>query len=203
MPQGKRNKIQLRRGFKTEAEKKSIEFRKQMSLNSFDRLSATQLAEYFGIPIYTPQEIEGLSTQHLNTLLVTGHDCWSAAVIPLPDKKHIIIHNPKHSSVRQESNLMHELAHVICEHNCEEEDNYIGLPNIFRKYNEVQEDEANWMAGCLHIPREGIVWALKKGMTEAEIGEHFHASMDMVKYRINITGVRAQMNNARKFRYNK
>jgi Zn-dependent peptidase ImmA (M78 family) len=88
---------------------------------------------------------------------------------------------------------MHELAHVICGHKVSEEIVKTGLTGFLRNHDEQQENEAEWLGSCLQLPRTALIWALKEKMTNIDIADHFNASEEMVKYRINITGVKKQI----------
>jgi hypothetical protein len=192
MSQQKKNSF--KRGFKTWADKIAVEIRKDLGLKPNDALCAFDLLKHLQIPLFIPQDFEALDKEHLDELLGNGKEHWSAATIPLSDSKSIIIHNPEHSSQRQQSNLMHELAHVIREHKVDPEITETGLAGLLRHHNQEQEDEAVWFGGCLQLPREALIWALKKKMTNTDIAEYYNASEEMVRYRINITGVKKQLN---------
>jgi hypothetical protein len=189
----KQNKF--RYGFKKWADDTSIQFRIDLGLNQNDPLCAFVLSDHLGIPIFTPQLIPDLKTEYVDQLLGNGKEQWSAATVPISDTENIILHNPTHSSARQQSNLMHELAHVICGHKVPEEIVKTGLIGFLRNHNEQQENEAEWLGSCLQLPRPALIWALKKEMSNFEIAEHFNASEEMVKYRINVTGVKKQLIN--------
>lgn len=195
MNQPKKNSF--KRGFKTWADKKSIEIRKDLGLNWNDALCAFDLISHLNIPLFVPQDFNELDPKHLDELLGNGKEHWSAATIPLKDNKCLIIHNPEHSSQRQQSNLMHELAHVICEHKVDSSIQESGLARMLRHHNQDQENEAIWFGGCLQLPREALIWALKKNMTNTEIAEYYNASEEMVRYRIGVTGVKLQLSRMR------
>lgn len=195
MNQPKKNSF--KRGFKTWADKKSIEIRKKLGLRANEPLCAFELCKHMRIPIFIPQDIQKLDSNHLDILLGEGKDHWSAATIPINEDKYIIIHNPEHSSQRQQSNLMHEMAHVLCEHKVDPEIKETGLAGLLRHHNQEQENEANWFGGCLQLPREALIWALKKNMTNTEIALYYKASEEMVKYRIGVTGVKIQISRMR------
>lgn len=184
--------IKFKRGFKKWSDDKTVELRKQLGLSAISPLCAFELCKHLNIPVFEPSQINGMPEEKLDILLNSGKDHWSAASIPLDDEKYLIIHNPKHSDERQQSNLMHELAHIICNHkvNINKSD---GLFKFLRNHDEEQEMEAEWFGACLQLPRPALIWALKRNMAIDEISQYFKASIEMVKYRINITGVKRQL----------
>lgn len=181
----------MRRGFKSEAEKTAIRYRSELGIAEYLPLPAAKLANHLGISIITPSEIKGISDDLLNLLLVgPGKDKWSAAIFLKNDRKHII-HNPTHSLARQESNLMHELAHASCNHAlCEMEVALSGIVIPLRKYDQVQEAEAEYLGSCLQLPQKALYHyhhVLKKSVDE--ISTEFTASKQMVNFRLRMSGV--------------
>lgn len=112
------------RGFKTWCENYSAQRRRDMGLAAHDPLDARQLAAHLGIRVWTPEDISGIKTETLAVLLrndgVTP-SCWSAVTLIVGSRK-VIILNSSHSSARQSSDLMHELAHLIRGHVAQEVD---------------------------------------------------------------------------------
>ena len=183
----------LKRDFRSFAEKKALDFRNELELKSFDFLCAFSLCKYLNIPILEPDKIVGLEPYHLSNLLGEGSNHWSAATIPVGGGSNIILHNINHTEMRQQSNIMHELAHIICKHETPVTYSLNNLPGNLRNFNEEQEAEAEWLGSCLQLPRQALLWALKNGLSINEISERFVASPSMVQYRINITGVKNQV----------
>jgi hypothetical protein len=202
MPTSKSNaagKTLLKRGFKADAERKAVAFRAELGLKPHDPLPATLLADHLQIRILTPEQIPGITDGITQVLLGTGKDYWSAAIFVKNEKK-FIIHNPTHSQARQESKLMHEIAHAVCEHRLSELET--ALENCIiplRKYDPIQEAEAECLGACLQLPQPALFYyyhILKK--TQPQISESFLASPDMVKYRLSISGVtKIKFNNTR------
>lgn len=96
-----------------------------------------------------PDKLFVEETKHLKALNGNGSSEWSALTILNNEEKYIIIHNPTHSKLRQEKNIMHELAHIICKHKPEKLEPRENFPFLLRDYNNVdQEEEAKWL-GCL------------------------------------------------------
>lgn len=178
------------RGFKKQSEEKAIYFRRELGLLPYDPLPAQRLSEYLNIRILTPADILDKTSDSYRILI--GSKEWSALTLPCKSGKRIIIHNNKNSRYRQESDLMHELAHVICGHETPERSRIDGVDIMLRTYNEQQEKEAEWLGGCLQLPREALLWHIKKSQSVKEIAEFFSASVTMVRFRINSTGISRQ-----------
>ncbi|HKC69337.1 MAG TPA: ImmA/IrrE family metallo-endopeptidase [Bacteroidia bacterium] len=193
MPAEQKTKGRLVRGFRKKAEDHAVSFRETLGLEYHDHLPARVLAEHLSVPIICPSNIKGLSDHHLDVLLKPNKSKWSAATIEVEDGTKLIIHNSSHAPTRQESDLMHELAHLICGH----EMSAIGknrkeFPFAMRDFDENQENEANWLGGCLQMPREGLVWAFRNGMSIDQIALHYKASKAMANFRVFKEGLHKQ-----------
>jgi hypothetical protein len=188
-----KKQIKFQYGFKKWADETSIKFRADLNIKAHEPLCAFKLSDFLKIPIFTPENFSNLEKHHLDNLLGKGKEHWSAVTIPVSELGNIIIHNPTHSPLRQQSNIMHELAHVICGHKVSNEVIETGLIGFLRNHDIKQENEADWLGSSLQLPRQSLIWALKNNMTNDEISEYFNASIEMVKYRINITGVKKQI----------
>lgn len=176
--------FKFKRGFKTNAEKKAIELRNELSLESHEYLCARKLANFLNVKVITPNELIGYNKQFVTKLL--SYDTWSAITL-FPNNNFLVILNSTHSEVRQESDLFHELSHILCKHEMTGFNNH-GL----RDYDETQEEEAKWLGACLHIPRTSLEWAFKKNMSPLDICSYYKASNQMLTYRINVTGIKHQ-----------
>lgn len=183
----------FRRGFKTWADNQALEVRAQLGLKEHAPICAFDLCQLLKIPIYTPSDFLGLSDEYKNILLNEKPCCWSAVTIPVGES-YIIVHNPTHTPARQQSNLMHELAHILCGHKISESKEIIELPECLRDFNEEKENEANWLGSCLQLPRPALLYCLRHKMNIDDIAKQYNCSTEMAKYRINITGVKIQMN---------
>lgn len=105
----------MRRGFKTWAEKMALEQRRLLDLRPEDPLPARLLADFYDTIVVEPADLPGMTQDILGQLLGSGSEGWSAVSFERNGCT-IIIHNPAHSARRQESDLMHEIAHVLCKH---------------------------------------------------------------------------------------
>lgn len=183
----------MERRFKNEAEKQAQSIRKTLGLHHTHPLLAVTLATHYRVPLLTPRDIPGMDKRQIRQLLAVDYKSWSAVCIPVQDW-HMIIYNSKHSQARTESNITHELAHIICGHKPSQYLPFLNSSLLMRStYDDNQENEANWLCGCLKLPRNSLVWAVQKGMSKQEIAEHFVSSVSLVTFRLNLTGVAKQL----------
>jgi hypothetical protein len=68
----------------------------------------------------------------------------------------------------------------------------------FAVMNNPAKFSAMWMPNEDSEKRAGLQWALKNLGSEEKIAEYYTASIDMVKYRINTTGVLIQKNRSQR-----
>ena len=181
----------LRRGFKADAERLAQKLRLDLGKSATDSLSAEELAKKLKIRILKIQDLR-LSLNQIKKIQDSPYS-FSACTLNNKDGEKIIIHNEFHSPGRQQSNLMHEMAHILCEHPLPEARILNGYPFPLREYNVTHEAEAETLGGTLQVTREGLLWALKKRMTVGEIAIYYGATKNMINYRIKLTGVRKQL----------
>jgi Zn-dependent peptidase ImmA (M78 family) len=152
----------------------------QLGLKVYQPLLTSVLGQDLKATIHTPETFPDAELEQVKIL--SASDNWSAGIIrkdPL-----LIVHNSRHAITRQNSNLMHEFAHIILDHEMIGYDPNTGLP----QRRQQDEDEAVYLGGCLQIPRRGLLWAIQKKMTIDRIALHFNASQDMVQFRMNVIG---------------
>jgi Zn-dependent peptidase ImmA (M78 family) len=180
----------LKRGFKAHAERKAKAFRTELSIHPCAPLCAFKLAEHLSVPIYPATDFL-TSSNDLNKLKgFNGQDSgWSALTMVTKAGNRIVIHNSFNSVARQQSDIMHELAHIICEHQRSLSEYDFEIPFGMRNFDELQEEEAKCLGSTLQLPTPCLLWAKKRNMVPQEIASHFNASVDMVIYRMNMTGI--------------
>jgi Zn-dependent peptidase ImmA (M78 family) len=180
----------LKRGFKTKAEKIATECRESLNIHPCAPLCAFKLAKYLNIGVYSATEFlkEDIEIQKLQ-----GRDAedygWSALTMVTKLGNRIIIHNNFHSPSRQQSDIMHEIAHVLCEHKVKELPKEFSLPLGMRDFDKLQEEEAIYLGGTLQLSKPCLFWARKRNMTNEDIANYFNASIEMVNFRMSITGL--------------
>lgn len=188
---------QFERGFKAWAERASLSLRKDLGQAPSAPFDAHALAKHLDIQVLTPREVPGLSQAVLDQLLVNDPWGWSAATLAI-DGYSLIVYNPQHSKGRQSSDLAHELAHLILDHKpamlIMSQDGDMAI----RTYNQQQEDEANWLAGCLLLPREALLSIQRSQLGDEQACSEFGVSPAMLRFRFNTSGVNLQLRRARR-----
>lgn len=169
--------------FKQWAENQSVEIRNQLGLKPWDYLSPSLLAEFLKVKVLTSEQVI-LIDPYLSTFDFAG---WSGTTIKFGES-FIIIHNHSHSPQRQDSNVMHELAHLICKHELEPLTTIDGL--LLRDYSKKKESEAEWLGGCLQLPKVALFSSIKRGADAKELLSKYNVSVEMLRYRINMTGIK-------------
>jgi len=186
----------LVRGFKTWAERTAAGLRREMGLAAHAPLAPADLARFLDVQLWTPQDLPGLSTAARNQLLVHDPGGWSAVSCTV-NGRDVVIYNPRHSIGRQASDIAHELAHIILNHEPGKMVMSQDGGMIMRSYDPKQEEEANWLGWCLLLPREALVRATKARYSVAQTAQAFGVSEQLVTYRLRMTGVNVQFKRLR------
>lgn len=188
------------RGFKSEAEKMACEARALVGLHESAPLPARTLAKAMGVVVMGPREIPGIPEPLVTQMLFDFAKNWSGVTIPVEGQT-LIIHNTTHIPARQESDVMHELAHILCNHKPARVDPPGKLPWASRSFDSEQEEQAAWLGGCLQIPRPALVASISQRLDNLAIAIRYGASPEMVRFRRNTSGVDIQL--ARRSSYRK
>ncbi len=185
----------LDRGFKAWAERTSASLRKELGLNSIEALDPKDLAECLGVNLCTPPDIPGVPREVLNQLLEKDPWGWSA-VSHVSEGRALVIYNPKHSAGRQASDIIHELAHIILDHDPGKMIMSQDGTMVMRSYDRKQEEEANWLGWSILLPREALLSAMRLRLSNSQIAKKYGVTEDLVEFRLRVTGVKAQFGRA-------
>lgn len=184
----------MRRGFKSQTEKLSLKLRAGISLTARDRLDPRQFLESLNIVVWTPADIPGIDPDHVAQLTVHDPDSWSGATIREGDV-FVIIVNPSHPVTRQANTLMHEWAHIELRHKPNRVDRSDHGLLLLSDYPAEIEEEADWLAGAVLLPRDGLLYHRSRGLGSEAIAEHYGVSQDLTNWRLRMTGVNKQLAN--------
>lgn len=180
----------MQRGYKTWAENQAGEVRARVGLVAHARLPARLLLKRLNAIVTTPRLVPGMTAADIGQLTQKDPRSWSAVSGSYNGTTFVIV-NDAHSAARQESNLHHEAAHLIRRHRPSRLLQIDGF--TLREYDQDAESEAEWLAGCLHLPRPALLTAVRHGEDDSAIGQKFLASAEMVRFRKSVTGVDRQL----------
>ena len=107
----------------------------------------------------------------------------------------MIVYNPYNDRGRTNSDIAHELAHLLLRHDVRELQQLAG--HTFFTCDPEQEEEANWLAGCLLLPRALLIREAHAGADPTAIAHKYNVSIPMARYRLNASGVLLQLKRAR------
>lgn len=177
----------MRRGFKTQAEDRAAEVRRQLKLGAMAPLDPWAYSAHLGVTILDFTAL-GLSPKTVHQLTVADCDSWSAMTLKEGDTFGIVL-NPAHALTRQRNDLTHELAHIELRHMPARVEVSKSGVLLLSDYSDEQEQEADWHAGALLLPRHALVHHRSNNQSTEAIADHFGVSRALCEWRLRMTGV--------------
>lgn len=162
-----------------------------MGLAEVTPLDPWVYAEYLNVNVLNFASL-GLQHEVILQLTETDASSWSALTLQV-DGVFAIVINPAHAKVRQRNDLAHELSHILLRHVPARVDVAPSKLLLLSDYSDEQEQEADWQAGALLVPRNGLVRLRSCQQSVADIAEHFGVSTALCEWRLRMTGVDVQM----------
>ena len=186
----------LRRGFRAEAERLSKDIWAGMRLTPDDRMDAVKLAEHVGCIVRPADALVDMAK--LEELYRIQDDAFFACTFELPRSRFAVVFNPLMSERRRNSDVAHEVAHIVLGHSLSRLARLGDL--AFLTCDRQQEEDAAWLSGCLLLPRFALINDLRKRRNSATIATSRMLSREMVDYRVRVTGASRQLAAARRRR---
>lgn len=115
----------LKHGFKANAERTAKRYRQELSLSPADPLDPRALADHLDVTIVDAATLVPLAD--LEELERIQSYAFSAATFEVRERK-IVVVNPIRGLGRQNSDIAHELSHIILEHDLSEVRELAGMP---------------------------------------------------------------------------
>ena len=178
----------LRRGFKAEAERLAKDIWNAMRLKPGDSMDAVNLAKHVDCVVRPADTL--VDVARLKELKRIQDDAFFACTFELPGDRHAIVYNPLMPDTRRNSDLAHEVAHIVLDHRLSRLQRLGSV--AFLSCDKQQEEEAGWLSGCLLLPRFALIHDLAKRMAHKTIAENRVLSENIVDYRVRVTGVARQ-----------
>ena len=178
----------LRRGFKSEAERIARGVRSEMGFNAAKSVAPEDLASLLGIEVRAGDEL--VPRERFRELECIQPDSFSACTLRPSPERVVVVYNPLSARSRRRSDLAHELAHILLDHELSRLER-LGDVTFF-SCDAIQEEEAGWLSGCLLLPRTLLLTEIRKGVSAKEIAKKCGVSEQLAQYRLNVTGVLRQ-----------
>lgn len=187
----------MRTGLKAEAEKISFEIREELGLSLSQPLDSYILANHLGISIIKLSDLlnQDASEASIRQLTGPGRGEFSAVAV-FYGTRCLIVVNESHTHSRINNTIAHELSHLILGHEPSSSLRKGGC----REWDKTQEDEANWLAGALLVPRVTALAIARRRDNTKMAARKLGVSEKLLIWRLNHTGVRRQVERAQTYR---
>jgi Zn-dependent peptidase ImmA (M78 family) len=179
--------LTLPRGFLAQAERHAARIRDELGLGPADPIDIHAIARQLGVRVVAADELVDIG--RLQELERIQAFAFSACTLDIRGTR-VIVFNPLRSSARTQSDLAHEVSHLLLGHDLDEVRMVAGMP--FRTCRPDQEEEATNLGGALLLPRPLLLRATRRGLGVEEIAEQYGVTLDMARFRLNRTGVARQ-----------
>ncbi len=177
----------LPRGFLTQAERHAARIRDELGLGPADPVDIQVVARQLGVGVVAADELVDIA--RLQELERIQAFAFSACTLDIGGTK-VIVFNRLRSHARTQSDLAHEVSHLLLGHELDEVRVVAGVP--FRTCRPDQEEEATNLGGTLLLPRPLLLRAARRGLGVDEIAEQYGVTLEMARFRFNRTGVARQ-----------
>ncbi len=177
----------LPRGFRADAERKALHWRRDLAAAPTAPLDLTELGRRLGVGFISADTL--IDRTRLEELERLQAFAFSAATFLIKDRRFVVT-NPLRTPGRLTSDIAHELAHLLLEHDLTEIQDIDGVP--FRTCSPSQEEQATALGGTLLLPRPLLLAAANRGLDPDRIAAVYGVTTDMARYRYNTTGVAKQ-----------
>ncbi len=162
--------------------------RTELGLSESDAVDPRDVAVQMGVSVVSADEL--VPRKDLEELERLQAYAFSAATFKVQER-HIIVVNPIRTVARQNSDVAHELAHLILKHELSEVRDLAGTP--FRTCRPDEELQATTFGGTLLLPRPLLVSAAKRRASIEDIADQYDVTVEMARFRYNTTGVGHQV----------
>lgn len=162
-----------------------------MGLGPIEPVCPWALATHRGITVWAPGDL-GMESDDLAQLTEVDPDSWSGLTVRHGELVGIVL-NSAHPRSRQTNTLMHEISHLDLRHVPSRIEVSDGGLLLLSDYPQELEDEANWLAGAVLLPRNALLFHRGRGSSVVEIASEYGVSDQLCTWRLNMTGVDRQL----------
>jgi len=179
--------VTLPRGFKAHAEREAARLRREMGKTPADPIVIDALARHLDVTVVGAEAL--VARSRLEEIERLQAFAFSAATFEIRDRR-IIVTNPLRTPGRLASDVAHELAHLLLEHQLSEVRELDGV--LFRTCKPDEEEQATAFGGTLLLPRPLLIHTALCGEGPEDIAARCGVTVEMARFRYHTTGVAKQ-----------
>jgi hypothetical protein len=158
-----------------------------LSLHPHAPLNPFHLAPSLKATIIDLNQLDGLSHDDRQQLLLHDAESWSAGSIHLPGGRVGILLNPTHAQTRIRATLMEELSHIYLQHPSQ----LITVNGMaMRSFRKTHETQAYWVGAAALVPLAVLEHAQSNRRSRRDVASVCEVSTQLVGFREKVTGVR-------------
>jgi hypothetical protein len=140
-----------------------------------------------GVTLLSQEQFESVIGEECAARLFGVHRrSWSGFVVPV-EGWNVVVINSTHPVTRQHATLMEELFHIRLRHVPTKISLCPQTKLMRREYAKDIEHDAYWSAAAALVPYFTLKEMLASGMTIEAVAEFFGVSVDLVRFRMNVT----------------
>jgi hypothetical protein len=177
--------MSLRRGFKANANRISVRLRRGQGARPEAPIDLNVLVTKLSIGVIPLSEFKAQFPQAVQQLTMRDSGAFSAATLPPNENgKRILVLNDSHDLRRQNSNIAHEIAHILLGHPFTFPIDGSGSRNIDREL----EEEANWLGPTILVSDEAALHIVQSELPTDTACMHYKVTEPVLRMRINASG---------------
>jgi hypothetical protein len=182
--------MSLRHGFKASANRMALRLRGSFGLRPHDPIDLRAIANRLKIPVIELSSFREAHVGAVDQLFVVDQAAFSAATVPLPTGRRVIVYNDSHDRGRQNNSIAHEISHILLGHPPALPIDPSGKRLIDREI----EEEANWLGPTILISNEAALHIVRVRMGTEVACDLYGVSPQLLQMRRNASGavIRAQ-----------
>ncbi len=183
----------LPRGFKASAERRATQLRTELGLSPADPLDIGALATHLHLKIVSAGSLVDIA--RLEELERIQAFAFSAVTFEINSRPYIVT-NPLRAAGRISSDVAHEIAHILLQHELTEVSEFDGVP--FRTCRPDEEEQATALGATILLSRPLLIHAAARGLGPEDIANRYAVTIEMARFRYNTTGVGRQVKSSKR-----
>jgi len=184
--------VTLPRGFSARAERLAQQCRSDAGFDGTVPVDIKAVAAAAGVAVVAADTL--IPVERLHDLEKVQAYAFSACTFEVEGRS-VIVYSPIHTVGRSNSDIAHELAHILLDHEFSEIQEVSGLP--FRTCMPDQEEQATALGAAILVPEKALMTAAYAGANIEHVARDFEVTVPMARFRWNKLGVSRRVDRRR------